>query len=93
MTACPICGDPAPFCLWIDEEPPPGCINDRQAMKTGIRTINNVTECSYQMRKAEQRAHWRKAMPEAFDQNGNILPGMIGHVLERCMRPGEALVI
>ena len=92
-TKCPVCGDGAPYALWIDPEPPPGCPDDESAMRGGPRTIRNVAECSYQMRKARQRAHWRKTCPEAFDGNGNILPGMLAHVLTSCMRPGEVLIL
>lgn len=90
---CPICGDGQPYALWVDRDPPPGCPDDKSAMRGGPRTINNITECSYQMAKALQRAHWRKTCPEAFDGNGNILPDMLGYVLERSMRPGETLII
>lgn len=90
---CPICGDGARHALWIDPEPPPGCPDDDSAMRGGPHTIRSVTECPYMMAKARQRTHWRKTCPEAFDSNGNILPGQPAYVLERCMRPGEELVL
>lgn len=71
--ACPICGDPAAFPLWIDSEPPTECPEAIAARIDGREiTITNITECRYQMRKARQRAEWMKQMPEAFDDTGAI---------------------
>lgn len=79
--ACPVCGDPNGFPLWIDAEPPGFCPQDEQFAETGVRSVFNVTDCSHAMGKARQRAEWRKALPEAFDENGNMRDGMLAKVL------------
>ncbi|MGD9539070.1 MAG: hypothetical protein AB7P52_17695 [Alphaproteobacteria bacterium] len=81
---CPICGDPGPFVLWVDPEPPTSCPEGAH--------VRNVTECRYQMAKAKQRAAWRKARPDAFDTDGNPKPGRLIDVL-MSMPPDEPLVI
>lgn len=81
---CPICGDPGPYVLWIDDEPPSECAYTPGAL--------NVTECSYQMGKAAQRARWMKALPDAFDESGKLKPGRLADVLAT-MPPGEGLII
>lgn len=81
--ACPICGDPNAYPLWIDEEPPRGCPNDELdsdgliCWHSGAPRITNVTECAYQMTKARQAAEMRKRCPEAFDENGKMIPEML----------------
>ena len=74
--ACPICGDPNAFPLWIDPEPPPGCPDDAAWVIEG-RTpeIRNIAECPYQRKMARQRAALRKLSPDCFDENGNMKPG------------------
>lgn len=70
---CPVCGDPGVYLFWIDQEPPEGCPYTPEA--------RSVTECSYQMRKAAQRALMRKVAPHCFDSQGNMLPGRLAEVL------------
>lgn len=70
---CPICGDPRPFIFWVDPEPPEEC-------PYGATTVTN---CSYQMEEAKRQADWRKACPEAFDQNGNIIEGGLIMVMKK----------
>lgn len=89
---CPVCGDPKAFPLWIDKEPPGYCPNDPAMADCGPRTIKNVTECSYQMAKAKQRARWMKICLEAFEPDGKLKTGMLGYVLERA-QGDEPLVI
>lgn len=69
--ACPVCGDPNAYPFWIDENPPATCPNDQSA-----RTI-----CSYQIRRGEQQAEFRRLLPDAYDENGNIKPGRGADVL------------
>jgi hypothetical protein len=81
--ACPVCHDPHAYPLWIDSEPPEGCPYD-EAWQNGLgRAVLSVDQCAYQMRKARQMAEWRRLVPEAFDENGNIKAGMLAYVLER----------
>lgn len=86
---CPICGDPSPFKLWMDERPPVACAYDEGAYAGGSITIKAVTDCPYQMRKASQQAHWRKACPEEFDANGNLLEGGLARVLQKLYDAGD----
>lgn len=79
---CPVCGDPGPFILWIEDEPPMGCADDAAGLMGEARTIRNVTECPRQMRDARRAALWRKLFPEQFDTTGAILPGGLVHILE-----------
>ena len=79
--ACPICGDPGAYPLWIDREPPEGCPHDMQWHRGGPVSIKSVAECSYQRRKAEQQAEFRRVAPEAYDRTGNLLPGALAAVL------------
>ena len=91
---CPVCGDPRGFPIWIDDTPPEGCPHD-ESWHDGARMVNNVSECSYQRQKAEQMAAFRKLVPDAFDELGNILPGG----LARCLHayadayPGKDIVL
>lgn len=73
---CPVCDDPAPYCLWIDFEPPSEC-----PLGAG-----RVTDCEYQMAKAHQSALYRRVAPECFDENGNVKPGNIaGRFIKKAM--------
>lgn len=78
---CPVCGDPSAFPFWIGDEPPDFCPYDDRHHETGERSIFSVTECSYAMGKARQRAEFRKALPEAFDEAGNMKKDRLGDVL------------
>lgn len=78
---CPICGDPSAYPLWIDKEPPVGCPHDETWHAGHAPSITDVTQCSYAMTKARQRAEWRKALPDAFDENGNMKDGRLADVL------------
>lgn len=78
---CPVCGDGVEFMLWQDDSPPPGCAHDPTWPE--CTQIKTVTECSYQMGKARQRAEWIKAAPEEFDASGNMHPGRLAYVLEK----------
>lgn len=91
--ACPICGDPNGFPIWIDEKPPTGCPHDENWHQTGVPAILDI--CEWQKAKARQRADWRKHNPECFDKYGNILPGQLAKVLTEWQRrnPGEKLVM
>lgn len=92
--ACPICGDPSGFIIWIDPEPPAGCPQDMENWGSP-RAIKNVMECKYQMGKAWQAAEFRKLVPDAFDESGKMLHGELGRVLEVFSRahPGKPLVV
>lgn len=90
---CPICGDPSAYPLWVTKEPPEACPGDDSWHRGGPVTIKNVTECSYQMRKARQRAEWMKVCPEAFDESGNLIrPYGLAMVLEK-LPPDTVLII
>jgi hypothetical protein len=78
---CPVCGDPNGFPLWIDKAAPDFCPQDEIFAETGERSVFCVTDCSYAMNKARQRAEWRKALPDAFDESGNMKPNRLGDVL------------
>lgn len=78
---CPVCGNPNAFPIWIDDIPPPTCPNDPAWPE---RTVTGI--CDRERRKAEQAAEFRKLSPECFDENGKILPGKIGHVLNVYVR-------
>lgn len=78
---CPICGDPRVYALWVMEPAPAGCAADKSWHNGGPITVTNVAECSYQRRKAEQAALFRRVAPECFDANGNMLPGKLYDVL------------
>ncbi|MBP2290735.1 hypothetical protein [Azospirillum rugosum] len=93
--ACPVCGDPRAYPIWIDAEPPAGCPHDETWMDGKPRAVNSVTECSYQMRRAAQRAEMRRLCPDAFDDAGNAKPGQFARALEVWAKanPGAALII
>lgn len=80
---CPICGDPNGFPLgWYDKEPPEGCPHDDAwLMRRERPTIRNVSECAYQLKKAWQAAEFRKLVPDAFDETGQMKPGQLARVL------------
>lgn len=83
---CPICGDRNVYALWVSAETPDGCPEGPH--------VRTVTDCRTQMARAEQAALFRKAAPECFDANGNMLPGLLGVVLERAaaIKPNHSLV-
>jgi hypothetical protein len=93
--ACPICGDPHGFPIWIDKEPPIGCPKDMSWHDGSTPLVKNVTECEWQMKKAWQAAEFRKLVPHAFDENGNMLDGQLGRVLEcfHAAHPDKYLVL
>ena len=82
--ACPICGDPNAYPIWIDSEPPQGCPND-EAWQTegGVPAIRNVTECAMQMKRACAEAERRQAAPDCFDENGKIIPEKTAEAFHR----------
>ena len=73
MPACPICGDPRAYPLWVDAESPTVCPHDA--------SVTSVSECGYQRKRAWQAAELRRLAPECFDGNGNALPGRIYEAL------------
>src|SRR5882724_11983537 len=93
--ACPICGDPNGYPIWVTPEPPEGCPHDMQWHGGGRVSINSVTECQWQMGKAWQAAEFRRLVPDAFDQSGNVLPGQLARLLTEFARhhPEKLLVI
>jgi hypothetical protein len=83
---CPVCGDPGPFELWqTSNEPPVECPYNPAA--------KSVTDCEHQMGKAWQSAEFRRLVPDAFDENGNIKPGRAADVLRAFVNahPDKAL--
>jgi len=70
---CPICGDPNAFPLWIDSEPPATCANDPAWPRRSLHSI-----CSVQIQRAKQAAELRRITPDAFDDNGTMIPGQSG---------------
>lgn len=90
---CPICGDPRAYPLWLDKEPPQACAADQSWHAGGPVTIKSVTECPPQMARARQAAERRRLCPDAFDANGNMLPGQLARVLQAYAEahPGEPL--
>ena len=93
--ACPICGDPSAYPLWVDREPPAGCPEDRAWHDGKPPTIRNVTECKLQLAKAWQAAEFRKLVPDAFDAMGNMLPKQLARVLLKFgeAHPGKTIVL
>ncbi len=79
--ACPICGDPNGFPLWVDKDPPDFCPRDPDAK----------TMCTFQRMRAEQQAMFRKKCPDLYDENGNCKPGKFVEVLERSLKSGDML--
>ena len=84
---CPICGDPGAYPLWVDKQPPEGCPEGDH--------IKSITECPWQMGRAKQRAAWRRLVPDAFDESGNMKKGQLGRVLEVWVKenPDAELII
>ena len=81
---CPVCGDPGVFLLWVDDEPPNMCAYDpNMGTDDDRRTITDVTQCQYQMKRARRAAEWRKNFPDQFDADGKIKPGGLAYILER----------
>jgi hypothetical protein len=74
-TVCPICGDPGPFVLWIDKQPPLTCPDDPSWPE---RSLNSI--CDRQLRSAEQAAARRRITPDGFDASGNIIPSEAARV-------------
>lgn len=74
--ACPICGDPRAYPIWLADEPPIGCPNEPN-LKPGRGP------CAFQIHDAQRAALWRRVAPEAFDDMGNILPGGLAMVLNK----------
>jgi len=66
-TTCPLCGKHEP--LWM-AAPPAGCFDGGNSF------------CQRVLRNARTAALWRKLCPDAFDENGNMLPGQIVRVIE-----------
>lgn len=55
--ACPVCGDPNGFPIWIDSAPPRGCPQDDSWADDDVEPlVQNVTQCAYQMNKARHEA-------------------------------------
>ncbi len=81
MPACPICGDPHAYPIWIGSDPPEACRSDKTWHSGGPVTITSVADCPHQRRKAEQAALFRRVAPECFDEAGNMLPGRLADVL------------
>lgn len=79
--ACPICGDPNGYTLWIGKEPPKECPEGPH--------VRNITECPLQMYQARRRALWLRVCPEAFDAAGNLRPGQFGTVHRALERAGH----
>lgn len=73
--ACPICGDPNAFPIWIDDRPPLGCPHDEAWMEGAAPKVRSVTDCAYQRQKAWQAREFRRLGPECFDDRGNLKPG------------------
>ena len=80
--ACPICGDPNAYPIWIDKDPPEGCPGDESWLDGGPVTIKTVSECSIQRKRAERQAAMRKAAPHCFDKFGNMRPGKTGEAFK-----------
>ncbi len=78
--ACPVCHDPHAYPIWLDSEPPNTCPNEPHL--TPGRGI-----CAAKLNAARQAAAWRKAAPECFDANGNMLPGRFDEVLRKVGDP------
>lgn len=93
--ACPICRDPTAYPLWVDKEPPRGCPHDESWHGGGPVTIKNISECSWQLKKAWQSAEFRKLVPDAFDNTGTMKDGRLADVLTAfaMAHPDKAFVV
>lgn len=89
--ACPLCGDPNAYCLWVDDAAPEGCAQPFDA-KGRIIEVKTVADCHFAMSKAKQQAEFRRMCPEAYDERGNIKPGGMLLVLEK-LPNGTTLII
>lgn len=87
--SCPVCGDPNAYPMWLDPEPPEGCPFDEDWMEGRAPSIRSVDQCAFQMKRARQRAEWRKVAPDCFDADGNMPPGKLCEVLERWTAAGH----
>lgn len=78
--ACPLCGDPGMYSLWVGDTPPTGCGQpfDAKGRKIEVRT---AADCHYAMGKASQQALMRKLKPDCFDAAGTMKPGRLAEVL------------
>lgn len=87
---CPVCGDPAPFALWIEAEPPPTCPDDPAWPRRSLHSI-----CDRQLRKARQAAELRRLTPDAFDPNGTMIASESGRAWRNYInaRPQRPVVI
>jgi len=78
--ACPLCGDPGIYALWVGDEPPVGCGQPFDAKGREIE-VRTAADCHYAMGKAAQQALMRKLKPDCFDDAGAIKPGRLAEVL------------
>jgi len=74
--ACPVCGDPNAYPMWLYTDPPKGCPSE-----PGLRKGRGI--CSAKLADAKRAAFWRKIAPEYFDARGNILPDGLSKVLRK----------
>jgi len=89
--ACPLCGDPSAYALWVDDRAPEGCGQsfDKNGRPIEVKT---VADCHFAMAKAAQQALMRRLKPECFDETGAMLPGRLAEVL-LALPEGTVLVI
>lgn len=78
---CPICGDPSAFPFWQEDAPPLTCPDDPAWPRRSLTGI-----CEFQRRSAEHAAALRRRTPDAFDANGNMLPGQSARVWRDAMK-------
>jgi len=88
--ACPVCGDPNAFPIWIEDIPPPTCPNDPAWPRRSVEGI-----CQHQLRKAEQATALRRITPDAFDANGTLIPSESGRAWRNYLtaNPGIRLAL
>ena len=79
-SACPLCGDPGIYTLWVSDDPPSGCGQpfDEKGRRIEVRS---VADCHFAMKKAAQQALMRKLKPECYDEAGNLKQGRLAEVL------------
>ena len=76
---CPVCGDPGPYVLWIDNTPPvPPCPYG----------AHSVASCSYQQDKIRAQKARLKVCPDLLDGHGNVLLGQFGALADRMVAAG-----
>lgn len=87
---CPVCGDPNTFPIWIEDKPPPTCPDDPAWPRRSLYSI-----CQRQMQKAKQAAELRRITPDAFDENGTLIPSESARAWRNYMtaNPGKPLVV